>query len=48
MFRLTQQVVEQLAAVLVGAEAIVDVGLQTRIYMAIVQFAIEDQEYLIC
>jgi len=42
MILLTEEVVEQFAAVLVGMEPIVNVGLQTGINMAIVQFSIEN------
>jgi len=42
MISLTEEEVEQFTAVLVGMEAIVNVGLQTGINMAIVQFSIEN------
>jgi hypothetical protein len=45
--KLTEEIIEQLAAVLIRVEAIVDVGLQTGIDMAIVEFTVEDKEYLI-
>lgn len=41
----TQKVVEKLAAILVRVETIVDVGLETGVDMAIIQFAIQDQKY---
>ena len=37
---LTEQIVEQLAAVLVGVEPVVDVGVQTRVDMAVVEFTV--------
>jgi hypothetical protein len=42
MVGLTEQVVEQLAAVFVGVEAVVDVGLQPRVNVAVVQFSVEN------
>lgn len=38
--RLTQEVVEQLAAVLVRVEAVINVWLDTRIDMTVVEFAV--------
>ncbi len=44
----TEKVVEQLAAVFVGVEAIVKVGAEAGVNMAVVEFAIENQEDLVC
>ena len=43
----TEEIIEQLAAVLVGVEPVVDVGVQTRVDMAVVEFTIEDEEDLV-
>lgn len=43
----TEQIVEQLAAVLVGMEAVVDVRGETGVDMAVVEFTIEDEEDLV-
>ena len=45
---LTEQIVEQLAAVLVRVEAIVDVGLEARVDVAVVEFAVQDEEDGVC
>ena len=45
---LTEKIVEQLAAVLVGMEAIVDIGLDAGVDVAIVELTVQDEEYLVC
>ena len=44
----TEKVVEQFATVLVRVKAIVDVRLEPRIDVSIVEFAIQDQENRVC
>jgi hypothetical protein len=46
--RRTEEVVEELAAVLVRVEAVVDVELQARVDMTVVEFAVQNQEDLVC
>ena len=41
---LTEQVIEQLAAVLVGMEPIIEIWLQPGVDMPVVQLSIENQE----
>ena len=43
----TEEVVEQLAAVFVGMEAVVDVRGETGVDMTVVEFTVEDKEDLI-
>ena len=43
-----EEEVEELAAVFVRVEAVVDVGRQTRIYVAVVQLAIQYQKERVC
>ena len=43
----TEEVVEQLAAVFVGMEAVVDVRRETGVDMTVVEFTVEDKEDLI-
>lgn len=38
----TEEVVKQLATVFVGVEAVIDVGLEAGVYVAVVKFAVED------
>lgn len=40
----TKKVVEQLAAVFVRVEAVIDIRLQTRVNVAVVEFAVQNQE----
>ena len=40
----TEEVVEQFTAVLVGMESVINVGLEPRVDMTVVKFAVEDQE----
>jgi hypothetical protein len=44
----TQKIVEQLAAVLVRVEAVVDVDLEARVHVPVVELAVEDEEHLVC
>lgn len=44
----TQEVVEQLTAVLVRVKAVVNVGLQAGVNMTVVEFAVQNQENLVC
>ena len=43
----TEEVVEEFAAVFVRVEAVVDVGLNTRVDVAVVEFTVQDEEDLI-
>lgn len=43
----TQQVVEQLAAVFIRMEPIIDIGLKTGVNVSIIQFAVQNQENLV-
>jgi hypothetical protein len=43
--RRTQEVIKELAAVLIRVEAVIDVGLEAGIDVAVVEFAIENEEY---
>jgi hypothetical protein len=43
----TEEVVEQLAAVLVRVEAVVDIELEARVDVPVVELAIQDQEDLV-
>jgi hypothetical protein len=45
---LTEEVVEQFTAVLVRVEPIVNVGLESRVDVSVVEFAVEDQEDGVC
>jgi hypothetical protein len=40
----TEEIVEEFAAVFIGVESIVDVGLESRVDVSVVEFAIEDEE----
>lgn len=44
----TEEVVEELAAVFVRVEAVVDIRLKTRVHMAIIKLPIKNQEQRIC
>jgi hypothetical protein len=43
----TKKVVEQLAAILIGMEPVVDVRLKPRVNMSVIEFTIQDEEDLI-
>lgn len=43
----TKKIVEQLAAILIGMEPVVDVWLKPRVNMSVIQFTIQDEEDLI-
>lgn len=45
--KLTEEVVEQLAAVLVRMEPVVNIWLESRVDMTVVEFSVQDQEDLI-
>ena len=44
----TEKIVEELAGVLIGVEAIIDIGLETRVDVAVIQFTVKDQKDLVC
>lgn len=44
----TEDIIEQFTAVFVRVESIVDVGLETRVDVTIVEFAVEDEEDRVC
>jgi len=44
----TEDIIEQFTTVFVRVESIVDVGLETRVDVAIIEFAVEDEEDGIC
>ena len=45
---LTQKVIEQLATVFIGVEAVVDVRLQPRVYVTVIKFSVKNKKNLIC
>lgn len=41
----TEKVVEKFTTILIRMETIIDVGLEARVYMAVVKFAVQNEKY---